>query len=157
MNQNDPTQKLQSLLSWLDLTIPTLKLQNPGAAIKICIAAYNEDGSGQIGPSWDEGEFQEDLRAVLAPAPGSLQAAKDVIDSHPLSVEDPVNQDFILTQLRALKGNPDSTLAEYERFVELMFMDPEERFLSLTSEERLQQAISAGEPMAGDPTRWAEE
>jgi hypothetical protein len=151
MDQNDPTQKLQSLLSWLDLTIPTLKRQNPGAKIKVCLAAYNEDGSGQIGPSWDEGEFQEDLRKVLGPDPKKLQEAFEVIDSHPLSLKSETNPEFLLEQLRLLRENPDATFKDYEGFVEQVLQTPRERFLAAESfAERLALATASGEePQAG--------
>lgn len=42
-----------------------LKAEHPAAKIQCCVAAYNADGTGEVGPAWDYEVFLADLVIVV--------------------------------------------------------------------------------------------
>ena len=60
-------ESLRDLLILLPAYIERLKVECPDADIHLGVIAFNEDGSGKIGPSWELGDFADDLALLVGP------------------------------------------------------------------------------------------
>lgn len=63
--KEEAAEGLRGLIGAMRTYVDVLKLSNPGAEVKCNVAAYNADGTGQIGPSWDYEPFLADIIALV--------------------------------------------------------------------------------------------